>query len=319
MTWLNSLATSFMPVQGTDIAKDVDALYIFLLVSSLIAFIILIGGMVLFLIKFKKTSEDQKSAHITHNTFAEFLWSFIPLVILMVIFYWGYVVFIELRVPPEDSEEIHVVAEQWAWTYTYKNGKSISSLSKEPMRVPFGRPTKIVLTAKDVIHSFYVPAFRVKQDAVPGKYTQLWFEPNQKGDFVVFCTEYCGTKHSDMMIKISVMDQEDYSNWYHSEKKAANTPEEKGKELYTTKACAGCHSLDGTRIVGPTFKGLYGANREFESGAGVKADDAYLRESILYSQAKIVKTYPAGAMPVYQGQLEEEEVSNLIAYIKSVK
>ncbi|WCL51378.1 cytochrome c oxidase subunit II [Leptospira sp. GIMC2001] len=309
-----------MPVAGTDIAVEVDTFYAFLLWASLVSFIILIGGMTWFLVRYKRVSEDQKSAYITHNNLAEFLWSFIPLVILLVIFYWGWVLFEKLRTPPEMvSEEIHVTAMQWAWEYKYKNGKTINSLSKESLNVPVGKPVKIILTSKDVIHSFSIPAFRVKQDAIPGRFTEIWFEAKEVGNYIVFCTEYCGTSHSNMMIRLNVMEPEAYVAWYHGEESVGSESlADVGKKLYLNKACASCHSVDGSRIVGPTFKGLYGQNREFESGASVKADENYLKESILQSGAKIVKGY-APAMPVYQGQLEEDEVEALIEYIKSVQ
>lgn len=320
MYWITTvLANSFMPVPGTDLAKDVDALYAFLIISSLISFVILIGGMTWFLIKYKRTSIDQKSAYITHNNFAEFTWSFIPLLILLFIFYWGMVLFNDLRIPPQDvASEIHVTAEQWAWTYRYKNGKELYSSANEAMVVPVNKATKIILTSKDVIHSFYVPAFRVKQDAIPGKFTELWFTPNQVGEFIVFCTEYCGTKHSGMMIKIKSVPTEEYVSWYYSETKAATDPASKGKLLFAQKACVGCHSLDGTRVVGPSFKGLYGAERKFTDGSKALADENYLKESILVSNAKIVENY-APQMPLYQGQLSDDEVANLIEYIKTIK
>ncbi|MDF3823049.1 cytochrome c oxidase subunit II, partial [Leptospira sp. 96542] len=305
--------------QATEIAKEVDLLYAFLIISSLVSFVILIGGMTWFLVKFKRTSPDQKSAYITHNNFAEFLWSFIPLLIMMAIFYWGMVIFEKLRVPPQDvAVEIHVTAEQWAWTYKYANGKEFYSASEDPLVVPVGKATKLILTSKDVIHSFYVPAFRTKQDAVPGKFTQLWFEPNQVGDFIVFCTEYCGTKHSGMMIKIKAVSSEDFAAWYHADKKAAESPADKGKLLFAQKACVSCHSLDGSRVVGPSMKGLFGSNRKFTDGSQTMADENYLRESILVSGAKIVESYQP-AMPVFQGSLSDEEVSDLIEYIKTIK
>nr|WP_108977135.1 cytochrome c oxidase subunit II [Leptospira ryugenii] len=308
-----------MPIQATEIAKEVDLLYAFLLVSSLISFVILIGGMTWFLIKFKRTTDEQKSAYITHNNFAEFMWSFIPLIILLVIFYWGMVIFEKLRVPPTDvAAEIHVTAEQWAWTYKYANGKEFYSSGNDPLIVPAGKATKLVLTSKDVIHSFYVPAFRTKQDAVPGRYSQLWFQPTLPGEFIVFCTEYCGTKHSGMMIKIKALPAEEYAAWYHAEKKGADTPADKGKVLFAQKACASCHSIDGTKIVGPTMKGLYENKRKFVDGSEAKADENYLRESILVSSAKVVEGYPP-AMPLFQGQLSDEEVEHLIEYIKTIK
>jgi len=320
MTWFPNLANVLMPVQGTKLAGDVDALYIFLLIVSFVSFVIMMGGMVFFMIKYRRTSLDQKSAYISHNNVAEFLWSFIPFVLLMITFYWGYVIFVDLRTAPENvAEEIHVTARQWMWNYEYKNGKSFSSTEKDAvMIVPVGKPVKLVLTSKDVIHSFWIPAFRVKQDAVPGKYSQIWFEASQSGDYAVNCTEYCGTKHSQMPLLIRAVDPKEYSAWYYKNEDEGASLAQKGAKLFNQKACAGCHSIDGSKVVGPTMKGLAGAERKFVDGTKAVADDAYLRESILNSMAKIVEGYPP-AMPLFQGQLEEEEVSAIIDYIKSVK
>lgn len=315
------LANSFMPVAGTDLAGEVDTFYAFMLWASLVSFIILIGGMVWFLVKYKRASEDQKSAYITHNNFAEFLWSFIPLVILLIIFYWGWEIFAKLRTPPENvSEEIHVSAKQWQWEYKYSNGKTFYSTNNDPMNVPLGQPVKIVLSSKDVLHSFFVPAFRIKQDVVPGRYTQVWFEAKEKGNYIVMCAEYCGTNHSNMMIRINVMDPDDYLAWFHGEElDQPKSLAEVGEAIYKGKGgCNACHSLDGSRIVGPSFKGLMGSKRDFEKGNSIVADENYFRESILQPSAKIVKSYPA-AMPPYQGQLDDEEISALIEFIKSVK
>ncbi len=229
------------------------------------------------------------------------------------------IIVVKVRVPPEDiATEIHVTAEQWAWTYRYANGKEFYSSANDPLIVPAGKATKIILSSKDVIHSFFVPAFRVKQDAVPGKYTQVWFEPKEPGTFVVFCTEYCGTKHSGMLVTIKALPADEFAAWFHAEKKGADTPADKGKTLFAQKACASCHSLDGSRIVGPSMKGLFGSSKKFADGSGAKADETYLRESILVSTAKIVEGY-APAMPVFQGQLSDEDVENLIEYIKTIK
>ena len=330
--WLSLIsANAFMPIQGTEIAAKVDGFYAFLLVSSLISSIILIGGMTAFIIKYKRQSANDKTAYITHNTLAEFTWSFIPFVIMMVIFYWGKVIFNELRAMPDaaSSEEIHVVGVQWAWNFKYKNGikqytkdgiskdNKLGNVEKQVMVVPLNRPVKLVMTSNDVIHSFYIPGFRNKQDVIPGRYTSLWFKADKLGEFQVFCTEYCGLSHSQMPATIRVLPEADYKVWLDSNKPAEGAVSDAGKELYENK-CRSCHSLDGTRVVGPTWKGLYGAKREFESGPTVDADENYLRESILNPNAKVVKGYPA-AMPPYAGQLSDDELSQLIDYIKSVK
>jgi cytochrome c oxidase subunit 2 len=336
-TWLSTFsANAFMPIQGTEIAGKVDGFYAFLLISSLISSIILIGGMTAFIIQYKRKTATDKTAYITHNTMAEFTWSFIPFVIMMVIFYWGKVIFNELRAMPVAGEEIHVVGVQWAWNFKYKNGikqytkdgvtkeNKIGNVEKQVMVVPHNKPVKLVMTSNDVIHSFYVPGFRNKQDVIPGRYTAFWFKADKLGEFQVFCTEYCGLQHSQMPATIRVVPEAEYAAWLDSNKPSAASNDggmseaaQKGVELYENK-CRSCHSLDGSRVVGPTWKGIYGAKREFESGASVNADDNYLRESILNPAAKIVKGYPA-AMPPYAGQLSDEEIESLIEYMKTVK
>ncbi|PJZ54555.1 cytochrome c oxidase subunit II [Leptospira adleri] len=321
-----------MPVQASEVAKNVDNLYLFLLVSSLISFVILIGGMTWFIFKYRRKTDTDKTAYITHNTLAEFLWSFIPLVIMIVIFWWGWVIFADLRkVHDKGDIEIHVTARQWQWTFKYPNGVTVVSpnateklntlFQPNGIYVPVGKTIRLVMTSQDVLHSFYVPAFRNKMDAIPGRYTTFTFTPTEKGDFVVYCTEFCGTSHSNMLSAIRVVDSETYDKWYAA---AGNVdlskvpPAELGKKLYAEKACAGCHSIDGSRLVGPSYKGLFGSAREFEAGPGVNADENYLRKSILQPTAQVVKGYPP-AMPSYQGQLSDDEINALIEYIKTLK
>ncbi|AYV57482.1 cytochrome c oxidase subunit II [Leptospira kmetyi] len=321
-----------MPVQASEVAKNVDNLYLFLLVSSLISFVILIGGMTWFIFKYRRKTDNDKTAYITHNTLAEFLWSFIPLVIMIVIFWWGWVIFADLRrVHDKGDIEIHVTARQWQWTFKYPNGVTVVSpnatekldtlFQPNGIYVPVGKTVRLVLTSQDVLHSFYVPAFRNKMDAIPGRYTTLTFTPTEKGDFVVYCTEFCGTSHSNMLSAIRVVDSETFDKWYAA---AGNVdlskvpPAELGKKLYAEKACAGCHSIDGSRLVGPSYKGLFGSAREFEAGPGATADENYIRKSILQPTAQVVKGYPP-AMPSYQGQLSDDEINALIEYIKTLK
>jgi len=330
--WLNIItANAFMPIQGTEIAGKVDNFYAFLLISSLISSIILIGGMAAFVVQYKRKSATDKTAYITHNTMLEFTWSFIPFVIMMVIFYWGKVIFNELRSMPDSAsaEEIHVVGVQWAWNFKYKNGIKQYTKDNDPnkqvMVVPLNKPVKLVMTSNDVIHSFYIPGFRNKQDVIPGRYTSLWFKADKPGEYQVFCTEYCGLQHSQMPATLIVKPEAEYTAWLDSNKPSMaasgdggmNEMANKGLEIYENK-CRSCHSIDGTKIVGPTWKGLYGAKREFESGAPVDADENYLKESILNPAAKIVKGYPA-AMPPYAGQLSDDEITQLIEYMKVVK
>jgi cytochrome c oxidase subunit 2 len=311
-------AQTFMPTQATEIAKGVDNLYAFLLVISFVSCVIVIGGMIYFAVKYKRKSANDKTAYITHDTRLEILWSVIPLVLFLFVFAWGWIIYHDMRTMPKNALEIHVTGKQWAWTVEYKNG-----VKSTDVVVPVGRDVKIILSAEDVLHSFYVPSFRIKQDAVPGRYTALWFRADKMGEFHVFCTEYCGTQHSGMVTKLRVVSQEDFDKWLTTESEVSSLPlAQRGAKIFQVRACASCHSVDSPAVkVGPSLYKLFGLDgHELIDGTKITADENYLRESILNSQAKIVKGYgPRSVMPAFQGQLSEGEVTALIEYIKGLK
>lgn len=330
-------SSSYMPPAGTAIASQVDSIYGFMLVSSLVSFIILIGGMIYFVFKYRRQSPDQKSAYITHNTTAEFLWSFIPFCLFMFVFAWGWYVYHQMRTYPDDALEVHVVGKKWAWRFLYKNGKEVTSAvnaegkqEDATMVVPVNRAVKLIMsseqispgskdpTDRPVLHSFYIPAFRIKQDVVPGRYTALWFQPQQEGDFWVQCAEYCGANHWSMRAKVKVVSSEDFEKWLASDGEIGGGLADIGRNLYGTKACIGCHSVNGTPGVGPSFKGLFGKTEQTDKGP-VKVDEDYLHESILQANAKIVTGFNAGQMPIFAGVLTDDEVKALIEFIKTVK
>ncbi len=323
MKWMMFLAEkamaqqggAFMPPAATQIAGEVDNLYSFLLWSSLVSCLILIGGMIYFVVKYKRKSASDKTPYISHNTFLEFLWSFIPLVFFLGFFAWGWWIYHEMRKMPENALEVHVFGRQWSWEFVYKSGKSAGN----EFVVPVNTPVKLIMTSRDVLHSFYIPSMRIKQDVIPGRYTNLWFESNKLGDFHVFCTEYCGTSHSGMLAKVKVVSQADYEKWIQ-ENDEGLTLAQKGQKLYTDKGCVACHSTDGSPKVGPSWKGIFGQSaHEMADGQKVAVDENYIRESILNPNAKVVKGYPAGVMPAYQGQLSEDQVNALVEFIKSLK
>ncbi len=311
-------AESFMPTQGTEIAAQVDNLYAFLVVVSTISCLILIGGMIYFSIKYKRRTANDKTAYITHDTRLEVLWSVLPLIIFLFVFAWGWVIYHDMRQMPKDALEIHVTGKQWAWVSEYKNG-----VRSNEVVVPVNQNVKIILTAEDVLHSFYVPSFRIKQDAIPGRYTALWFKAEKLGDFHVFCTEYCGTSHSGMITKLRVVSQQDFDKWLTEESDIGLLPiAERGAKIFKIRACASCHNVASqARLVGPSLLGLFGkADHEMEDGSKVTADENYLRESILNAQVKVAKGYgPRSQMPAFQGQLSESELTSLIEYIKTLK
>lgn len=317
MIWWNAAhAQSFMPSEGTNIAGSVNNLYGFLLVISLIACAIVIGGMIFFVWKYRRRTANDKTPYISHNTFLEFLWSFIPLVIFLGVFAWGWVIYHQMRTMPQNALEIHVFGKQWSWEVQYKSGVKTANL----VVVPINTDVKLILTSTDVIHSFFVPSFRIKQDAVPGQYSALWFNATKLGDFHIFCTEYCGTQHSAMIGKLRVVTQEEYDRWLLEESQVGLLPlAERGQRIFQIKACASCHSVDSDRLlVGPPLYQKFGKSNEMADGEIVQVDENYLRESIMNPNAKIVKGFNSGLMPAFQGQLSDVELNALIEYIKTL-
>ncbi len=310
--------TSYMmPEQGTAIAKQIDNLYGFLVVVSFISCAILIGGMLYFAVKYKRKSQSDKTPYITHDTRLEVLWSVLPLIIFLLVFAWGWIIYHDMRTMPKNALEIQVTGKQWAWTAEYKNGVRSTEIV-----VPVNKDVKIILAAEDVLHSFYVPSFRIKQDAVPGRYTALWFNSEKLGEFHVFCTEYCGTSHSAMTTKLRVVSQEDYEKWLVEESEIGLlSMTQRGAKYFKTRACASCHNVDNPAVkIGPSLYKKWGTEEEFDEGKKVVFDENYVRESIMLPQAKIVKGYPRPSpMPSFQGQLSESELAAIIEYIKGLK
>jgi cytochrome c oxidase subunit 2 len=323
MNWfalLNSQAlaagSSFLPPQGTAIAADYDSLYAFIVAASAISCAILIGGMIYFAVKYKRRSNNDKTAYITHNSFLEFLWSFIPLVIFMVVFGWGWTIYNRMRTFPENALEVHVFGHQWAWDFEYKSGK----VSGNEFYVPVGEPVKLIMTSKDVIHSFFIPSMRLKQDVVPGRYSALGFTAEKTGDYQIFCSQYCGSAHSNMLAKMHVVSREDYEKWLQEKDDTTGmTMAQKGEKLYNTKGCVACHSVDGSPRVGPSWKGAWGGVREVTDGRKLAYNEEYFRNCVLNPSSKTVKGYPAGVMPSQQGLLNDEQIASLIEFVKTLK
>jgi len=310
------MAGTFMPEQGTQIAKQIDSLYGFLIVVSFISCAILIGGMIYFALKYKRKSAHDKTAYITHDTRLEILWSVIPLIIFLVVFAWGWAIFHNMRTMPKNALEIQVTGKQWAWTAEYKNG-----IKSTEIVVPVNKDVKIILASEDVLHSFYVPSFRIKQDAVPGRYTAVWFNAEKLGEFYVFCTELCGTLHSAMITKLRVVSQEDFDKWLIEESEVGLLPlAQRGAKYFQTRACASCHNVDNAAAkIGPSLFQRWGKSAAQENGATVVFDENHVRESILLPQALIAAGFPKPSpMPSFQGQLSESELSAIIAYIKDL-
>jgi cytochrome c oxidase subunit 2 len=331
MMWLwSSLASAdnaYLPRQASTIAADVDAIYNFNLYVSIFFFVLLMAGMLFFVVRYRRRSDNDKVPYITHNYLLEFLWSFIPLVLMLGDFFWGWQVFKTAHTFPENGYQIDVRAKQWQWDFFYYDNSGPNGTRQEilhktaELTVPAHTPVVLNMTSEDVIHSFFIPSFRLKQDVVPGKISKLWFQADEPGDYQVFCAQYCGLSHSRMMAKVHVIPQSLFQDFLHQKPLESMPLADQGKEHYVSKGCTACHSVDGSQRVGPSWKGIWAKPVSFEDGTSIPSiDEAYVRESILLPQAKIVKGYAnAGLMPSYQGQLSEDELKALVEYIKSLQ
>jgi cytochrome c oxidase subunit II len=311
MEWLRSLV---LPPQGSAFASQVDDLYMFLIWLSLFFFLLIAGLAIYSAIRWRHKPGDV-TPHTTHNTTLEITWTIIPLFLVIMIFFWGFKGYLAASTPPGDATEIQITAQKWNWTFEYPDGnRAINEL-----HIPLGKPVKFIMSSQDVIHDFFVPDMRVKHDILPNRYTEVWFTPTVSGKHHVECAEYCGKGHSDMAATIYVDTPADYDKWLETGGVDPNMPlPQMGALLYQTKGCATCHSIDGTRGTGPSWKGVYGSSQQLSDGTSVMADENYIHESILVPGAKIVKGYD-NVMPVFQGLLRDREVNALIAYIKTLK
>ena len=262
--------------------------------------------------KYRRRNEKEVGDDVHGNMALEIGWTVVPLIIAIVIFAWGAVVYVNYRIAPKDTLDIYVIGKQWMWKLQQPNGrKEINEL-----HVPVNRDVKLILGSEDVIHDFYVPAFRVKMDVVPGRYNTLWFRPTKTGKYHFFCSQYCGTNHAVMGGWVTVMDPAEYAAWLSGESGDVN-PVSAGEKLFSQLACVTCHLANGTGRA-PSLNGVYGAKVLLADGSIVVADEAYIRESILQPQAKIVAGYQP-VMPTFQGLVTEEQILNLTAYIKSLQ
>ena len=307
------LLFKLLPVAATEYAKQVDELYLFILVVSAIftaLFVVLLVG---FTIRYRQRAgvKEMPPAPHEHNVL-EMVGGGLLLVLLMVMFFWGAKLFFVAQRPPADAMEILVSGKQWMWKLQHPSGrKEINTLT-----IPRGRAIKLTMTSEDVIHSFFIPAFRVKNDAVPGKYTQIWFKPEKEGTYYLFCTEYCGTEHSRMGGFVHVISPEEYDRWSAGLGPGDETPVQAGTRLFSELGCVACHGNNAAAL-GANLDNIFGKEVTFTDGTTLVRDDDYLRESILNPQARIVAGY-APIMPTFQGSVNDEQLGQLIAYIKSL-
>jgi cytochrome c oxidase subunit 2 len=299
------------PEQASTVAGRVDALFIFLIALTVFFTTLIFGAVVVLAIRYRRRAADEIPAPLHPPLLVEITWTIVPFFIVMFIFAWGASVYITIVRPPADALQVYAIGKRWMWKFQHGAGqREINEL-----HVPLGAPVKITVASEDVIHSLYVPAFRVKVDAVPGRYSTMWFEATKEGRYHLFCAEYCGTNHSRMIGSVIVMAPENYQAWL-SEAPATGSMVQAGEQLFQQLACTTCHRGD-TQGRGPVIGDLYGATVKLVGGGTVTADEAYLRESILNPTAKLVEGYPP-LMPTFQGLVSEEGVLQIIAYMKSL-
>ncbi len=299
---------------ASNFVEGVDAAFFIIIGISLVFLVGITAMMIYFVFKYNK-KKHPKAEPTKENLQLEILWTVIPTLLVLGMFYYGWVGYRPMRIIPSDAISVKATAKMWSWSFDYENGKWDSLLI-----VPINKPVKIELYSPDVLHSLYIPAFRIKEDVVPGINNVMWFQAEKLGTYNILCAEYCGLRHSYMLSKVKVLSEKDYEKWYNSKDTVAENAMP-GELLMKKQACIACHSTDGSKIVGPSFKGLFGSKRTVEVNGEKKeiiADEKYIINSIYNPNDEIVDGYPKGVMTDYAGKITEEEIKQFIEYIKSL-
>lgn len=298
---------------ASNFVQGVDLTFIIILGVSVFFLVSITAVMIYFVIRYSR-KRNPKATNIEGNNTLEIVWTVIPLVLVLIMFYFGWLGFRPMRHVPEGAIPIKAVGQMWSWMFEYENGKKSAELV-----VPLNKPVKLNLFSRDVIHSLYIPAFRIKEDVVPGKNNYMWFTAQEEGEFNLFCAEYCGDRHSYMLSKVRVLPENEYNTWLAASDVPAG--EHPGLTIMKQNACISCHSQDGSRIVGPSFKGLLG-KKEIVIVDGVEkeitVDVAYIKRSIYEPNAEVVKSYNPGLMIPYKDKMTDEDVQKIIDYIKGL-
>jgi cytochrome c oxidase subunit 2 len=305
---------TLFPPQASTLAPEIDNLYLGVIAITAFFAVVVVVCVTYFAIKYRDDTGEKVGAPIHGSVPLELGWSLIPFVIAIGIFVWASVVFFHIVRSPDQTLEVYSTGKRWMWRFQHIDGqREINEL-----HVPVGRPVKVIFTSEDVLHDLYIPAFRVKADAVPGRYSAIWFQATKVGEYHLFCAEYCGTRHSGMIGTVYVMEPDDYQAWLSGGgATAGGSLLQQGQTLFTQLACVTCHLGDGTGR-GPSLVGVFGSKVTLDNGAVITADESYLRESILTSQAKTVKGYEH-IMPTFQGLINDDGVAALIEFIKSMQ
>jgi len=330
--------SSWIPDSVTELGGRADMVQLWLIILMVFWFVACNGAMIYFLMKYKRKGPDDKVLAVRGNHLLEIVWTVVPSIIVIIIFVAGIGVWTDLRTPPDDSFEIRVRGQKWSWSFEYidpdhEYGENLDGrIVPADLYVPVGRNIRFNMKSNDVLHSMFIPEFRVKEDVVPSMFTHLWFRAEVPGSYNIFCTEYCGDKHSGMLGKVHVLDEATWERFINNEpldpRDRPLTPVESGENLYVKHNCKGCHSVDGTTTIGPTFKGLMAMqSRDFSNVKAVDftadgnreaAVENYIMQSIKQPESQLVKGFPAGQMPAFEGIITDNEIADIITYIKSL-
>jgi len=307
-------------IKASNFVNGVDHVFMLILGISFFFLIALTLTMLYFVFKYNN-KRNPVATQIEGSTKLEIIWTVIPVILVLIMFYYGWAGWTPMRNAPKDTFNVKVVARMWKFTFEYENGKT-----NDTLLVPLNKAVKLSLNSLDVIHGFYIPAFRIKEDIVPGRVKSAWFIPQLQGDFDLFCSTYCGMSHSYMINLVKVLPQEQFNAWYvdTTQQVAAvtNSPTGNGQQIMKNIGCFACHSIDGSKLVGPSFKGVYGHQVSVVSGGTertIAADDEYIKRSIYEPNADVVKGFNKGLMQTYKGQLKDADVAQIIEYLKTLQ
>lgn len=302
------------PEQASSIAGEVDLLTLFLLGVSLFFALSILVLIVFFTVRYRRRSEQEVPPKVETSRTLEVIWTLIPLALVTIMFFWGAGLYFRQRIPPKGATVVYVTAKQWMWKFQHPNGKR----EINDLHIPVGKPIRLIMASEDVIHSFSVPAFRIKQDVLPGRYTAIWFEATKPGAYHLFCNQYCGTNHSNMTGTIYAMRADEFEAWLAGKEPTGGptSPVEAGAALFTKVGCNTCHT-EGEGARAPKLTGLFGSVVKLQGGGTVTADEDYIRESIAEPTAKIVEGYQP-IMPSFRAMLSAEQLGELVAYVKSL-
>jgi cytochrome c oxidase subunit 2 len=322
----------FLPEQASEYARQVDALHYFVIITTMIGATGVFAAALWFFVRYRRRREGEATPHVEPKPLHEVIFVVGPLGLFLLWFAIGYPQYVKLSLPPQDAMDVYVQGKKWMWKFAYPGGPNAINT----LRVPANRPVRLLITSRDVIHSFYVPQLRIKMDALPGRYTQTWFEADRPGRYEIFCTEYCGTGHSAMLGELVVMPEAEYDAWYADARRRSlplaqdgsatggealadgSNLVELGRKVAAEQGCLKCHSVDGTRHIGPTWTNLYQREQRLEGGRSVTADEAYLTRSMMDPAAEIAAGYQ-NVMPTYQGRMTAPEVAAVVEFIKSLR